>query len=75
MSKERFKKPTEEELILIAMAMGIPEDARKLAEILSFSLIVLDRLYDNGDINTPSEKEKRYYAGESVKELFPDNNK
>lgn len=74
MNKERFKKPTEEEIIGLAIKTADTIDSKRIADLSTFATILIERLYDNGDINIPSEKERRFYAGESIEEIFPDDN-
>lgn len=58
---ERFKKPTDEQLIDIAIIVNQGElDKEKLADMLAYCNIVVDRLYDNGDVMIPSKEEIEY---------------
>ena len=55
---ERFKMPTDEQIINIAIIFnhGVI-DKHKLSDMVSMCQFVIDRLYENGDILKPSKKE------------------
>ena len=56
--KERFKMPTDKEMIEIGiMFIGGSEDVDKLTDIVSVLTFILDRLYENGSVELPSNKE------------------
>jgi len=56
--RERFKKPTGEQLIEIAILFndGII-DQEKLTDMVAMAMLIIDRLYENGEINLPAWKE------------------
>lgn len=55
---ERFKKPTDEQIIDICIIMlGGRIDPDRLGDMVSAINIVVDRLYENGDIMIPSKDE------------------
>jgi len=55
---ERFKKPTEKELIEIAILFNDGKlDHEALSQLLAYGQFIVDRLYENGNINQPTEKE------------------
>ena len=55
---ERFKKPTDDELLDFAMMFNGGEiDKKKLIIMIGFTRMVIDRLHDNGDILRPSKQE------------------
>ena len=59
MSKERFKKPTDKQVIETAILFNEGKiEQEKRADMGSHTLYVIDRLYDNGDIMIPSKEEK-----------------
>lgn len=58
--KERFKMPTDEQIIDIAILMTVEKNQvnkKELANILATCNFILDRLYENNDIMIPSSKE------------------
>jgi flagellar biosynthesis/type III secretory pathway protein FliH len=58
MTEERFKKPTEEQLYNIALANnGFVVEPLTLLNMMSMSVMIIDRLYDNGDVMIPSKQE------------------
>lgn len=61
-AKVRFKKPTPDEVCQFALLFqtesgGKPIDRELLVEMVGFAFMVIDRLYENGDITKPSSKE------------------
>jgi hypothetical protein len=55
----RFNKPTDEQIIEFALVYNDGKIEReKLADMIGFCQMVIDRLYDNGDIMLKSEQEK-----------------
>lgn len=59
MNQERFKKPTDEQIIEFALVFNNGRIEReKLADMVGFCTMVIDRLHDNGDILIKSEQEK-----------------
>lgn len=60
---ERFKKPSSDELVEFALLFQTnsgedPINREVLIEMVGFASMVIDRLYENGDITKPSSKEK-----------------
>lgn len=60
---ERFKKPTSDEVVQFALLFQTeagenPINREVLIEMVGFASMVIDRLYENGDITKPSSKEK-----------------
>lgn len=57
--KERFIKPTSEQLVKFAIVVSDGDlEPQQLANMLTMSQIIIDRLYENGNILTPSSKEE-----------------
>jgi hypothetical protein len=59
--KERFKMPTDEQIIDIGMLMCVENNEvnkKELANILATCNFILDRLHENGDMMIPSKKER-----------------
>ncbi len=57
---ERFKIPTDDEIIKIALIFNDGRlDANELTNMVSMCKLVTDRLYENGDIMIPSSKENK----------------
>ncbi len=55
---ERFEKPSEESIIEIAIMFNEGKlDLDKLSDMVAMSQFIIDRLYENGNINKPSSKE------------------
>lgn len=56
---ERFKMPTDQQLIEMAIVFneGVI-DRQKLADMVAYASLILDRLYENGDVLIQSKKEK-----------------
>jgi hypothetical protein len=55
---ERFKMPTDKELIEIALLFNDGKiQKRKLSDMIGMCQFVLDRLYENNDVMKPSNKE------------------
>ena len=56
---ERFKKPTDKQRVELAILFndGVL-DQHKLTDMVAYAEFIIDRLYENGDITQPSEKEK-----------------
>lgn len=62
MNNERFKKPTTEQICEFALLFQTnsgdnPIDREVLVEMVGFANMVIDRLYENGDITKASSKE------------------
>ncbi len=57
--KERFKKPSDEQFVKIAILFndGVIE-SEKLRDMVAMSEFIIDRLYENGDVSICSSKEK-----------------
>jgi len=59
-SDERFKMPTDKQLIEIMILFNKGKlQKNKLADMLSPCLLILDRLYENGDVTIPTKKEDK----------------
>jgi len=59
-SDERFKMPTDKQLIEIMILFNKGKlQKNKLADMLSPCLLILDRLYENGDVTIPTKKENK----------------
>lgn len=58
-SPERFKRPTDEQIVKAALLFGDGnlDDKGRLTDMVGLCLWVVDRLYENGDILIPSSKE------------------
>lgn len=61
---ERFKKPSSDEVVKFALLFQTeagenPINREVLIEMVGFASMVIDRLYENGDITKPSSKEKK----------------
>ena len=57
-TEERFKKPTDTQVIEFALVFNDGKIEReKLADMIGFCQMVIDRLYDNGDILIKSGQE------------------
>lgn len=55
---ERFKKPTHEQVIEFALMFNDGNiDRQKLTDMVAMCQMVLDRLYDNGDIMIKCKRE------------------
>lgn len=62
MNNERFSKPTNEEVFGFALLFQTengekPIDIEVLIQMVGFTNMVIDRLYENGDITKRSSKE------------------
>jgi hypothetical protein len=58
MKTERFKKPTSDQILEFAIVFNDGKIEReKLADMLGLCTMIIDRLYDNGDIMVKSEQE------------------
>ena len=58
MKNERFKKPTDKEYVEIALLFNDGKmQESKLRDMVAMSEFIVDRLYDNGNVSTPSSKE------------------
>lgn len=58
---ERFKKPTNKQVCEFALVFNEGKIEReKLADMVGFCQMVIDRLYDNGDILVKSQQEIEY---------------
>lgn len=56
---ERFKMPTDDQVIKFALVFNDGKvEHHKLADMVGFLQMVIDRLYENGDILIPSSKEE-----------------
>jgi hypothetical protein len=56
--KELFKKPTDKELVEIALLFNDGKIQKsKLRDMVAMSEFIIDRLYENGNISKPSSKE------------------
>jgi len=59
-SDERFKMPMDKQLIEIMILFNKRKlQKNKLADMLSPCLLILDRLYENGDVTIPTKKENK----------------
>jgi len=59
METERFKMPSDKEIIEIAILFNDGKiQKKKLADMIGMCQFVLDRLYENNDIKKPSSKEQ-----------------
>lgn len=60
-TQERFKKPTDEQIVKAALLFGDGnlDDKGRLTDMVGLCLWVVDRLYENGDILIPSSKENQ----------------
>ena len=59
MKQERFKMPTEDQVLGIALIFNEGKvEKHKIADMMAMCQFVIDRLYDNGDILIQSSKEK-----------------
>ena len=69
---ERFKKPTDQQMFEFALLFNEGKIEReKLADMIGMCQMLIDRLYDNGDIMIPCDKEKRVQEGDDhLKNLF-----
>lgn len=57
---ERFKKPTDEQIIQFALVFNEGKiEPEKLADMVGLCEMVVDRLYENGDVLIPSSKENK----------------
>jgi len=55
---ERFKKPTHEQVIEFALMFNEGNiDRQKLTDMVAMCQMILDRLYDNGDIMIKCKRE------------------
>lgn len=58
MTPERFKRPTDEEVVKAALMFNNGEiDLDKLTDMVGLCDFIIDRLYEHGDISKPSSKE------------------
>lgn len=58
MKEERFKKPTDNQIIEFAIVFNEGKlEQEKLADMVGFCQMVIDRLYDNGHIAAKSKRE------------------
>lgn len=56
--QQRFIMPTSEQLINFAIAVNDGKfDKQKISEMLAYANLILDRMYENGDITKPTSKE------------------
>lgn len=59
-SSERFKKPTSDQIVKMALVVNEGKiERRKLTDMVVMCQLILDRLYENGDMLIPSSKEKK----------------
>jgi len=56
MEKERFKKPSPEQLMKLAVVIHEKMNREVLVDMCTMTQILIDRLYDNGDLMIPSNK-------------------
>ena len=57
---ERFRKPTDDEYVNISLVVNEGHvDKFKLADMITMAEFIVDRLYDNGDVNIPSLREQQ----------------
>jgi hypothetical protein len=60
MTPERFKKPTGDQLVNTAILFNEGKiEEEKIQDMVAMSMFIIDRLYENGDINIPSSKENQ----------------
>jgi hypothetical protein len=59
---ERFKKPTDEQIIELAILIASPKMKQHttLIDMIAYGKIIVERLYDTGDITLPSKLEKEH---------------
>lgn len=56
--KERFKRPTDQQVVGMAILVNDGKiEQEKLADMVALADMIIDRLYENGDITIPSLKE------------------
>lgn len=56
--KERFKKPTDDQIVKFAILFNDGKiEQKKLRDMVGMCIIIIDRLYENGDVTIPSKKE------------------
>jgi hypothetical protein len=59
MSAERFKRPTDDQVVGLAILFNDGElDQEVLVKMVSLADLIIDRLYENGDVLIPSTKEQ-----------------
>ena len=57
-TQERFKKPTGQQMVEFALIFNDGKvERKKLADMVGYCQMVIDRLYDNGDIMIKSQQE------------------
>lgn len=55
---EKFKMPSDKQMIEIAILFNEGKfEKQKLRDMVACCQFILDRLYENGDVETPSSKE------------------
>ena len=58
LNEERFEKPTGKQLIETALLFGGElVDKEKIVDMVAHATFIIDRLYDNGNINSKSKQE------------------
>lgn len=58
--EERFKMPTDKQVVDFAIVFNDGKmERKKLADMVGFLQMIVDRLYENGDILIPSSKENQ----------------
>ena len=68
LSDERFKKPTDKQLIDIGIFFNDGNlEIKKLSDMVAMTEFILDRLYENNDVTIPSSKEKAIRDGKIPK--------
>ncbi len=58
MSKERFKMPTDKQIVDFAILFNdgyLDED--RLTDMVALNMMILERLYENGDVMIPAKRE------------------
>lgn len=67
--EERFKMPTDKQVVDFAVVFNDGKiEQKKLADMVGFLTMVMDRLYENGDILEPSSKENNENEKQETKE-------
>lgn len=58
MAQERFTMPTDKEVVELAVLFNEGKiEPEKLGNMVAMTEFILDRLYENGNVKTPSSKE------------------
>lgn len=59
MRLERFKLPTDKQMLEFALIVNEGKiEEQKLADMIAYGQLIIDRLYENGDVLIPSSKEE-----------------